>query len=148
MSKYSWSVPGDWIRDLVLFVVNACVQARFNIQIHLLIDISWFQHGLMHWRWYLTIVEFYPCLLFITVDMEINIKAWSRCHKDYRKWKRSDTLCNKGCIIVFRTRSKHMWSMAVNEVCRVICVAFSWDLVIAWFSEVHPHSNTKKYCHN
>ena len=28
-------------------------------------------------------VEFYLCLLFITLDMEILIKAWSRCHQDH-----------------------------------------------------------------
>ena len=27
------------------------VQARFKIQIHLFIKITWFQHGLIHWHW-------------------------------------------------------------------------------------------------
>ena len=47
------------------------VDSRFKIQIHLFIKITWFQHGLIHWHWLLIIVEFYPCLLLITVDMEI-----------------------------------------------------------------------------
>ena len=74
------------------------------------------------------IVECYPCL-FITVDMEILIKAWSRCHKDHHKWKRSDSPCNTGCITVFRTRFKHMWPRVVNKVGRVIYIAFSWALM-------------------
>ena len=39
------------------------------------IKITWFQHGLIHWHWYWTIVEFYPCLLLTTVDMEILINT-------------------------------------------------------------------------
>ena len=36
-----------------------------QIQIHLFIKITWFQHGLIQWHWYWTIVEFYPCLLLV-----------------------------------------------------------------------------------
>ena len=61
--------------------------------------------------------------------MEIPIKAWSRCHKDHHKWKRSDSPCNTGCITVFRTRFKHMWPRAVNKVGRVIYIAFNWALM-------------------
>ena len=100
-----------------------------QIQIHLFIKITWFQHGLIHWDWHWTIVEFYPCLLLITVDMEILIKVWSRCHKDHYKWKRSDSPCNTGCITVFRTRCKHMWPRALNTVGRVIYIAFNWALM-------------------
>ena len=71
----------------------------------------------------------YPCLLLITVDMEILIKAWGRCHKDRHKWKRSDSPCNTGCITVFRTRFKHMWPRAVHKVDRVINIAYSWALM-------------------
>ena len=89
-----------------------------KIQIHLFIKITWFQHGLIHWHWYWTIVEFYPFHLLITVDVDILIKAWSRCHKDHHKWKRIDTPCNT----VFRTRFKNMWPRAVSKVGRVIYI--------------------------
>ena len=98
--------------------------SRFKIQIHLFIKITRFQHGLIHWHWLWTIFEFYPCLLLITVDMEILIKAWSRCHKDQHKWKRSDSPCYTACITVFRTRFKYMWPRAVKKVGRVIYLAF------------------------
>ena len=71
-----------------------CIFSRFKIKIHSFIKITCFQDGLIHWYWYWTIAEFYPCLLFITVDKEILIKAWSRCNKDHHKWKRSDSPCN------------------------------------------------------
>ena len=100
-----------------------------KIQIHLFIKIARFQHGLIHWHWYWTIVNFFPCLLLITVDMDILIKAWGRCHKDHHKWKRSDSPCNTGCITVFFTRFKHMWPRAVNKVGRVIYIAFNWALM-------------------
>ena len=109
--------------------VNINQDSGFKIQIHLFIKITWFQHGLIHWHWLWTIVEFYPCLLLITVDMEILIKAWSRCHKDHHKWKRSDSPCNTGCITVFRTRFKQVWPRSVKKVGRVIYIAFNWALM-------------------
>ena len=104
---------------------------RFKIQIHVFIKITWFQHGLIHWRWYWTIVELYPCLPLITDDMEIHNKAWSRCHNDHHKWKRSDSPCNTGCITVFRARFKHMWPRAVNKVYKG---TMQCTPILAWFS--------------
>ena len=114
--------------------IHVCVHLQAwlkdsKIQIHLFIKITWFQHGLIHWHWLWIIVEFFPCLLLITVDMEILIKAWSRCHKDHHKWKRSDSPCDTGCITVFRTRFKYMWPRAVKKVGRVIYIAFNWALM-------------------
>ena len=118
---------------------KSCLDSRFKIQIHLFVQITWFQHELIHWHWLWTIVEFYPCLLLITVDMEILIKERSRCHKDHHKWKRSDSPCNTGCFTVLRTRFKYMWPRAVKKVGRVIFIAFNWALSIeAWKHRSSP----------
>ena len=68
-------------------------------------------------------------ILSMSVDMKILIKAWSCCHKDHHKWKRSDSPCNTGCITVLRTRFKHMWPRAVNKVSRVIYIALNSALM-------------------
>ena len=57
---------------------------------------------------------------FITIDMEILIKEWSRCHKGQHKWKGSHSPCNKWCITVFRIRFKHIRPRAVNKAGRYI----------------------------
>ena len=118
--------------------------SRFKIQIHLFIKITWFQHWSIYWHWCRTMVELYPCLLFINVDMEILIKAWSRCHKDHHKWKRSDSPCNTGCITVFRVRFNHMWPRAIDRVDRVIYIPFSWPLMrtqLHWVQKAPPESS-------
>ena len=107
-------------------------KGRFKIQILLFIKITRFQHGLIHWHRLWTIVELFPCIFLITVDMEILIKAWSRCHKDHHKWKRSDSPYNTGCFTVFRTRFKYMWPRAVKKVGRVIYIAFLIGLYWEW----------------
>ena len=116
---------------ICMVIVNLFNVSRFNIQIHLFMKITWFQHGLIHWLSYWTIVEFFPFLLVTVdmVDMDILIKVWSRCHKDHHKWKRSDSPCDAECITVFRTRFKHIWHRAVNKVGRVIYIAFRWPLM-------------------
>ena len=83
---------------------------------------------------------------FITIDMEILIKAWSRCHKGQHKWKRSDSPCNTWCITVFSIRFKHIWPRAVNinKAGRVIYIAFSWALMAM---KIHPYQYfTIKQC--
>ena len=87
------------------------------------------------------IVEFHPCLLFITLGMEILIKAWSRCRKDHHKyiplqrWSPAAMLPRSLCCISVAGVSCHKTYLA-HEQFSAIRAQWSKLRLIDWFSEL------------